>query len=88
MFDIQDIGARFYTYISTLLHCMEAAAEQGLRFVVLDRPNPLGGLVTEGPIADADRLDFIACHPIPVRHGLTVGEWRGCLWRKRGSISI
>jgi uncharacterized protein YbbC (DUF1343 family) len=74
VFDIQDIGVRFYTYISTLLHCMEAAAEQGLRFVVLDRPNPLGGLVTEGPIADADRLDFIACHPIPVRHGLTVGE--------------
>ncbi len=74
VFDIQDIGVRFYTYISTLLHCMEAAAEHGLRFVVLDRPNPLGGLITEGPIADADRLDFIACHPIPVRHGLTVGE--------------
>jgi len=74
VFDIQDIGVRFYTYISTLLHCMEAAAESGLRFVVLDRPNPIGGLVTEGPIADADRLDFIACHPIPIRHGLTVGE--------------
>jgi uncharacterized protein YbbC (DUF1343 family) len=74
VFDIQDVGARFYTYISTLLTSMEAAAEQGLRFVVLDRPNPLGGLVTEGPLADADRLDFIACHPIPIRHGLTVGE--------------
>lgn len=74
VFDIQDVGVRFYTYISTLLHGMEAAAEHGLRFVVLDRPNPLGGLKTEGPIADADRLDFIACHPIPVRHGLTVGE--------------
>lgn len=74
VFDIQDIGVRFYTYISTLLHCMEAAAESGMRFVVLDRPNPIGGLVTEGPIADADRLDFIACHPIPIRHGLTVGE--------------
>ena len=74
VFDIQDIGARFYTYISTLLACMEAAAEQKLRFVVLDRPNPLGGVETEGPIADADRLDFIACHPIPIRHGLTVGE--------------
>ena len=74
VFDIQDIGVRFYTYISTLLYAMEAAAEQGLRFVVLDRPNPIGGLVTEGPPADADRLDFIACHPIPVRHGLTVGE--------------
>jgi uncharacterized protein YbbC (DUF1343 family) len=74
VFDIQDIGVRFYTYISTLLHSMEVAAEQGLRFVVLDRPNPLGGLRTEGPLADADRLDFIACHSIPVRHGLTVGE--------------
>ncbi len=74
IFDVQDIGVRFYTYISTLLHCMEAAAECGVRFVVLDRPNPLGGLITEGPIADEDRLDFIACHPIPVRHGLTVGE--------------
>ena len=74
VFDIQDIGARFYTYISTLLSCMEAAAEHNIRFVVLDRPNPLGGLATEGPLADADRLDFTACHPIPVRHGLTVGE--------------
>lgn len=74
VFDIQDIGVRFYTYISTLMHCMEAAAEAGLRFVVLDRPNPIGGVQTEGPIADADRLDFIACHPIPIRHGLTVGE--------------
>ena len=74
VFDIQDIGTRFYTYISTLLHSMEAAAEQGLRFVVLDRPNPLGGVATEGPITDVERLDFIACHPIPVRHGLTVGE--------------
>jgi uncharacterized protein YbbC (DUF1343 family) len=74
VFDIQDIGVRFYTYISTLMHSMAAAAEHGVRFVVLDRPNPLGGLTTEGPLADADRLDFIACHPIPVRHGLTVGE--------------
>lgn len=73
VFDIQDVGARFYTYISTLMHCMEAAAEQNLRFVVLDRPNPIGDLLA-GPIADADRLDFIACHPIPVQHGLTVGE--------------
>lgn len=84
VFDIQDIGVRFYTYISTLLHCMEAAAEQRLRFVVLDRPNPLGGLVTEGPIADADRLDFIACHPIPVRHGLTVGELARLFAAERG----
>jgi uncharacterized protein YbbC (DUF1343 family) len=74
VYDIQDVGARFYTYISTLGRCMEAAAEQGLRFIVLDRPNPIGGVAIEGPVADSDGLDFTAYHPIPVRHGLTVGE--------------
>lgn len=74
VYDIQDIGVRFYTYISTLLACLEAAAEARIPFLVLDRPNPLGGMVIEGPIADADRLDFTACHPLPIRHGLTVGE--------------
>ncbi len=72
VFDIQDIGTRFYTYISTLALCMEAAAKQRLHFVVLDRPNPIGGAAVEGPLPD--RLEFTACHPIPVRHGLTVGE--------------
>ena len=67
-------GTRFYTYISTLGLCMEAAAEAGIPFVVLDRPNPLGGVQIEGPMADADKLSFTAHHPIPVRHGLTVGE--------------
>lgn len=74
VYDIQDVGTRFYTYISTLGLCMEAAAEHGKRFVVLDRPNPIGGVAIEGPLADADRLDFTAYHPIPVRHGLTLGE--------------
>lgn len=74
VFDIQDIGCRFYTYISTLAYCMEVAAQHHLRFVVLDRPNPIGGIAMEGPIADADKLTFTACHPIPVRHGMTVGE--------------
>ena len=74
VFDIQDVGARFYTYISTLGLCMEAAAHAGIPFVVLDRPNPLGGVHIEGPLADADKLSFTAHHPIPVRHGLTVGE--------------
>src|SRR5581483_4665277 len=74
VFDIQDIGTRFYTYISTLGLCLEAAAEHSLRFVVLDRPNPLGGLDVEGPLADPDQLSFTAYHPIPIRHGLTVGE--------------
>ncbi len=74
VFDIQDIGARFYTYISTLGLAMEAAAEARLRFVVLDRPNPIGGDVVAGPVADAGRESFTAFHRLPVRHGMTVGE--------------
>lgn len=74
VFDIQDIGTRFYTYISTMHYCMEAAAEHGLRFVVLDRPNPIGGLDVAGPVLDAGKESFVACHRLPVRHGMTVGE--------------
>ncbi len=74
VFDIQDIGCRFYTYLSTLGHCLEAAVKHGLRFVVLDRPNPINGLAVEGPLADDTRLSFTAYHPIPVRHGMTLGE--------------
>lgn len=74
VFDIQDIGTRFYTYISTLGYVMEEAAKAGLPVFVLDRPNPIGGLVVEGPIADADKLSFTAYHPLPVRHGMTIGE--------------
>jgi len=74
VFDIQDIGARFYTYMSTMAWAMEAAGEHGLKFVVLDRPNPIGGLAVEGPIADAGRESFVGFHTIPVRHGMTAGE--------------
>ena len=74
VYDIQDIGARFYTYISTLGLAMEAAAKNKVKFVVLDRVNPINGLDVEGPVADADKLSFIAHHRIPVRHGMTVGE--------------
>lgn len=74
VFDIQDIGTRFYTYISTLGYVMEEAAKAGLPVFVLDRPNPLGGLVVDGPTADADKLSFTAYHMIPVRHGMTIGE--------------
>ncbi len=74
VFDIQDIGTRFYTYISTLGNVMEEAAKAGLPVFVLDRPNPIGGLIVEGPIADADKLSFTAYHTIPVRHGMTIGE--------------
>ena len=74
VFDIQDIGARFYTYISTLGYLMEEAAKVKLPVIVLDRPNPIGGIDVEGPIADADKLSFVVYHTLPVRHGLTIGE--------------
>lgn len=74
VFDIQDIGARFYTYISTMGLAMEEAAKNGKTFVVLDRVNPINGTDVDGPLADGDKLSFIAHHQIPVRHGMTVGE--------------
>ncbi|RMG52848.1 MAG: DUF1343 domain-containing protein [Acidobacteria bacterium] len=74
VFDIQDVGARFYTYITTMGYAMEAAARAGIRFVVLDRPNPINGVDVEGPLADEDLLSFTAYYPLPVRHGMTVGE--------------
>lgn len=74
IYDIQDIGARFYTYISTLGLALEAAAKNKVKVVVLDRVNPINGTDVEGPIADADKLSFIAHHRLPVRHGMTVGE--------------
>ncbi|HEY8460903.1 MAG TPA: exo-beta-N-acetylmuramidase NamZ domain-containing protein [Blastocatellia bacterium] len=74
VFDIQDVGARFYTYISTLGLALEAAAKNKKSFVVLDRVNPINGQSVEGPLADPDKLSFIAHHPIPIRHGMTVGE--------------
>ncbi|MBO0858823.1 MAG: DUF1343 domain-containing protein [Chloracidobacterium sp.] len=74
VFDIQDVGARFYTYISTLGLALEAAAKNGKSFVVLDRVNPINGQNVEGPLADPDKLSFVAHYPIPIRHGMTVGE--------------
>ena len=72
VFDIQDIGCRFYTYISTMANCLEAAGKAKLRFIVLDRVNPIGAIV-EGPVLTAER-SFVAAHEIPLRHGMTVGE--------------
>jgi uncharacterized protein YbbC (DUF1343 family) len=74
VFDIQDIGARFYTYITTMAYCMEEAAKAKIPFYVLDRPNPIGGLSVEGPMLDEDRTSFVGYMPLPVRHGMTVGE--------------
>jgi len=74
VYDIQDIGARFYTYISTLGLAIEAAKESGIPILVLDRPNPIGGVEVAGPIRDDEFEAFIAHHALPVRHGMTVGE--------------
>lgn len=74
VFDIQDIGCRFYTYISTMGLAMQAAASQEKKFVVLDRPNPIGGVAVGGPYLDPGAESFVAFHPMPVRHGMTVGE--------------
>jgi uncharacterized protein YbbC (DUF1343 family) len=84
VFDIQDVGTRFYTYISTLGLAMEEAARQKIKFVVLDRVNPIGGAEVEGPIADADKLSFTAYHQLPIRHGMTVGELAQLFNRERG----
>ena len=74
VFDIQDIGTRFYTYISTMGEAMEASASAKKRFVVLDRPNPIGGLVVTGPMLDPGKESFVGYHRLPVRHGMTIGE--------------
>jgi uncharacterized protein YbbC (DUF1343 family) len=74
VFDIQDVGARFYTYLYTMSLAMEAAAKCGKRFVVLDRPNPLGGVQIEGPVLEPTFATFVGLYPIPVRYGMTVGE--------------
>ncbi len=84
VFDIQDIGTRFYTYISTMGLAMEAAAEQGLHFVVLDRPNPIGGKLVEGPVLDRGDESFVGYHPIAVRHGMTAGELARMIREERG----
>ncbi|MBN1542812.1 DUF1343 domain-containing protein [candidate division KSB1 bacterium] len=74
VFDIQDVGTRFYTYISTLYLCLQAASEFDLAFFVLDRPNPIGGTLVEGPVLSSEFASFVGIAPIPLRHGLTVGE--------------
>jgi uncharacterized protein YbbC (DUF1343 family) len=74
IFDIQDVGARFYTFISTMSHAMEAAAENGIPYLVLDRPNPIRGTWVEGPLRVDSLRSFVGLHPIPIAHGMTVGE--------------
>ena len=74
VFDLQDVGARFYTYISTLHYIMEACAEANIELIVLDRPNPNGNIV-DGPVLDPTYSSFVGMHPIPVLHGMTMGEY-------------
>ena len=87
LFDIQDVGARFYTYISTLHYVMEAAAENNISLIVLDRPNP-NGHYFDGPVLDSAFSSFVGMHPVPIVHGMTIGEYakmiNGEKWLKDG----
>ena len=88
IFDIQDVGTRFYTYLTTMCYVMEACAENGKQFIVLDRPNP-NGYYVDGPILDtAGYSSFVGIHPIPVVHGMTLGEYAGMVngegWLAKG----
>jgi uncharacterized protein YbbC (DUF1343 family) len=74
VFDMQDAGVRFYTFVTTMAYCMEAAAKHHIPFIVFDRPDPLGGEVIEGPMLDASRTSFTGYFPMPVRYGMTIGE--------------
>jgi len=74
VFDIQDVGARYYTYVYTMALAMEAAGEAGLPFVVLDRPNPIDGAHVQGNVLDPDFATFVGMYPVPMRHGMTPGE--------------
>ncbi|WP_264520544.1 DUF1343 domain-containing protein [Flavobacterium sp. N1994] len=89
VFDLQDVGARFYTYISSLHYIMEACAENNIQLIVLDRPNPNGGIV-DGPILEKEFSSFVGMHPIPLLHGMTIGEYaqmtNGEKWLKNGEL--
>jgi len=74
IFDIQDIGARYYTFISTLYYSLIAAADNNIPIIVLDRPNPINGIIVDGPIRSEELKSFVAIAPIPIQHGMTVGE--------------
>lgn len=77
VFDVQDVGSRYYTFAATMLYAMRAASRAGLGFVVLDRPNPIGGIHVEGPSVDPGYHSFVGAYPLPIRHGMTVGELAG-----------
>lgn len=87
LFDLQDVGVRFYTYISTMTYIMEAAAENSIPVIVLDRPNP-NGFYVDGPVLKAENASFVGMHPVPVVYGMTIGEYarmvNGEGWLKNG----
>ncbi len=87
LFDLQDVGVRFYTYISTMTYVMEACAEQDIPFIVLDRPNP-NGFYIDGPVLKSENKSFVGLHPVPVVYGMTIGEYaqmvNGEGWMKDG----
>lgn len=78
IFDMQDVGVRFYTYLSTLHYIMEACAENNVELIILDRPNPNDSYI-DGPVREADQVSFVGMHPIPILHGLTFGEYAGMI---------
>src|SRR5690554_5455689 len=88
IFDIQDIGARFYTYIATMRYVLEAAAEQGIPYVILDRPNAIGGEYVDGPVGDHALEPVIGVDQIPVVHGMTVGELALMFNEERGKKGL
>ncbi len=93
IFDIQDVGTRIYTYIATMAFCMEASAENGVDFIVLDRPNPINGIDMEGPLLQyPEYSSFVGLYPIPVRHGMTVGElarfFNANYFKKKANLTV
>jgi uncharacterized protein YbbC (DUF1343 family) len=87
VFDVQDVGSRYYTFAATMLYAMQVASGTSLRFLVLDRPNPIGGLAVEGPTIQPGYESFVGSHPVPIRHGMTVGELAR-LYRAEKSLDV
>ena len=91
VFDIQTVGVRFYTYVTTMLYVLQAAGNHGIPVVVCDRPNPIGGRIVEGPIMEPPFESFIGCGPLPLRHGLTIGELARLfttIWEVRCDLTV
>ena len=87
LFDVQDVGARFYTYISSMFYILQAAAENNIKVIILDRPNPIGGVVVDGPVLIDKYKSFFGIAPIPILHGMTIGEL-AMLFAKENYINI